>query len=137
MVMIGTVPSLTVDGIIFQKQNILLIKRKHEPFQGKWALPGGFVEYGETTEKAVTREIYEETGLKTDVTDIVGVYSDPHRDPRGHTVSIVYMLVVCGGALQSGDDASDAQFFKISHLPELSFDHEQIIQDALALKRRR
>ncbi|MBN2065577.1 MAG: NUDIX hydrolase [Candidatus Thermoplasmatota archaeon] len=135
MAMTGSTPSLTVDGIIFKEQTILLVMRRHEPFQGKWALPGGFVEYGETTEDAVIREVYEETGLKTDIIELLDVYSDPHRDPRGHTVSIAYMLSICGGALRSGDDASDAQFFNVSQLPELSFDHKQIVQDALRRKR--
>ena len=124
-------PNLTVDGIIFRENTILLIKRKHEPFEGKWALPGGFVEYGETTEKAVIREILEETGLETKVKKLLGVYSDPNRDPRGHTVSVVYILEVLDGKLKGGDDASEAKFFQENQLPELSFDHEKIIRDYL------
>ncbi len=133
--MTGSTPSLTVDGIILQEQSILLIKRKHEPFQGKWALPGGFVEYGETTEQAVTREVSEETGLKTHIIGLVGVYSDPQRDPRGHTVSVAYMLAICGGEVKGGDDAAVARFFPLPKLPELSFDHQQIVQDAVRRKR--
>ena len=124
-------PNLTVDGIIFRGNTILLIKRKHEPFEGKWALPGGFVEYGETTEKAVIREILEETGLETKVKKLLGVYSDPNRDPRGHTVSVVYLLDELGGKLKGRDDASEAKFFQENQLPELSFDHEKIIKDYL------
>jgi 8-oxo-dGTP diphosphatase len=124
-------PNLTVDGIIFRDNTILLIKRKHEPFKGKWALPGGFVEYGETTEKAVIREIFEETGMETKVKSLLGVYSDPNRDPRGHTVSVVYLLDELGGKLKGGDDASEAKFFQENQLPELSFDHEKIIKDYL------
>ncbi len=122
-------PSLTVDGIIEKDSKILLIKRGNEPFKNKWALPGGFVEYGEKTEKAVVREIFEETGLKTDIKNLFGVYSDPNRDPRGHTVSVVYSLKVIGGKLKSGDDACDAEFFDLNKLPDLGFDHKKIISD--------
>jgi 8-oxo-dGTP diphosphatase len=124
-------PKLTVDGIVLKNGKILLIKRKNQPFEGKWALPGGFVEYGEKTEDATVREVLEETGLKTKIDHLVGVYSDPNRDPRGHTVSIVYVLDIHGGELKSGDDACDAKFFGLKNLPELSFDHEGIIKDVL------
>ena len=110
---------------------ILLIKRRNPPFKNKWALPGGFVEYGEKTENAVIREVYEETGLKTKVIELIGVYSDPNRDPRGHTISIVYLLEVINGKLLSGDDASDVKYFNMKQLPDLSFDHEQIIKNDL------
>ena len=122
-------PSLTVDGIISKDNKILLIKRGNEPFKDKWALPGGFVEYGEKTEDAAIREIYEETGFKTDIKNLLGVYSDPNRDPRGHTVSVVYLLKIIGGKLKSGDDACDAEFYAINDLPDLSFDHNKIISD--------
>jgi len=124
-------PKLTVDGIVLKNGKILLIKRKNQPFEGKWALPGGFVEYGEKTEDATVREVFEETGLKTKINHLVGVYSDPNRDPRGHTVSIVYVLDICNGELNSGDDACDAKFFDLKNLPDLSFDHENIIKDVL------
>ncbi len=124
-------PKLTVDGIVLKDGKILLIKRKNQPFEGKWALPGGFVEYGEKTENATVREVFEETGLKTKINHLVGVYSDPNRDPRGHTVSIVYVLDICDGELKSGDDACDAKFFDLKNLPDLSFDHECIIKEVL------
>ncbi|MDH7517450.1 MAG: NUDIX hydrolase [Candidatus Thermoplasmatota archaeon] len=129
--MIYKSPKLTVDGVILKDKKILLIKRKNPPFKGKWALPGGFVEYGEKIEDAVVREVEEETGLKTNILDIVGIYSDPDRDPRGHTVSVAYLLEICSGVLNSRDDAGDARFFDVNHLPELAFDHEDIIRDAL------
>jgi 8-oxo-dGTP diphosphatase len=122
-------PRLTTDGAILKERKILLIRRKNEPFKGKWALPGGFVEYGEKVENAVMREILEETGLKTRIIDLIGVYSDPNRDPRGHTITVVYFLDILEGELRSGDDASDAEFFDLDDLPELSFDHEQIIKE--------
>ena len=123
------IPSLTVDGAITKNNEILLIKRKNDPFRNKWALPGGFVEYGEKVEDAVKREIKEETGFNTKIKRLIGVYSDPKRDPRGHTVSIVYTLDIIDGEIKSGDDACDAKFFDFRNLPELSFDHEKIIKD--------
>ncbi len=124
-------PKLTADGAVLKEDKILLIKRKNNPFKGKWALPGGFVEYGEKVEDAVIREIYEETGLKTSINKIFGVYSDPNRDPRGHIVTIVYLLDIMGGELKSNDDASDAKFFNVKELPDLSFDHNIILKDIL------
>ncbi len=124
-------PKLTADGLILKDKKILLIKRKNYPFKGKWALPGGFVEYNEKTEDTAMREVFEETGLKTKINSLLGVYSDPNRDPRGHTVSVIYLLDVRGGKLKSNDDASDAKFFDLNHLPKLAFDHNKIIKDAL------
>jgi len=125
------IPSITADGIILKDKQILLIKRKNEPFKGKWALPGGFVEYGEKTEDAAIREVYEETGLKTKIRTLAGVYSDPKRDPRGHTITVAYVLEIVGGMLKTGDDASDVKFFKVNKLPVLSFDHNEIINEAV------
>jgi len=126
-------PRLTVDGIIIKNEKILLIKRKNDPFKGKWALPGGFVEYGEKTDDATVREVFEETGLKTTIDKLIAVYSDPNRDPRGHTITVVYKLDINRGKLKSGDDASDAKFFDVNQLPELSFDHDKIIENALRM----
>jgi 8-oxo-dGTP diphosphatase len=129
--MIYKKPHLTVDGVIIQNRSVVLIKRKHEPFKDNWALPGGFVEYGETTEQSVFREVLEETGLKTQIRCLAGVYSDPRRDPRGHTITIVYLLRLVTDSLQAGDDASAAKFFKLNKLPELAFDHNQILHDVM------
>jgi 8-oxo-dGTP diphosphatase len=123
-------PALTVDGILIEDHSILLIQRKHSPFQGSWALPGGFVEYGEKTEDAMIREMFEETGLKIKIRALLGVYSDPHRDPRGHTVTVAYLVEPVGGALNAGDDARSVKFFKTNELPELAFDHAIIVKDA-------
>ena len=122
-------PKLTVDGIVFEEGKVLLIKRKREPFKGRWALPGGFVNYNERVEDAVVREVKEETNLETEIDYLFGVYSDPDRDPRGHTVSIVYVLKRRGGTLRGGDDAEDARFFPLDELPELAFDHGKILSD--------
>jgi len=127
-------PRLTTDGAVIQNNKILLIKRKNEPFKGKWALPGGFIEYGERVEDAVLREISEETGLKTKIKKIIGIYSDPNRDPRGHIVTIVYLLDIINGVLKGGDDAIEAKFFNLNNLPDLSFDHETIIKDIMMRK---
>jgi 8-oxo-dGTP diphosphatase len=127
--MIQRTPALTVDGILLKNYSILLVQRKYEPFQRAWALPGGFVEYGEKTEDAVVREFFEETGLKTIIRSLVGVYSDPHRDPRGHTVTIAYLMDHVSGDLSAGDDASCVKFFKVNELPELAFDHATIVKD--------
>ena len=124
-------PKLTVDGALIEDKKILLIKRKNEPFKNKWALPGGFVEYGETVENAVKREVFEETGLITDILELIGIYSDPKRDPRGHTVSVVYLLEKREGSIKSGDDATEAKFFSLDKLPEMSFDHGIILSDVV------
>jgi len=124
-------PKLTVDGVVLKDKKILLIKRKNQPFKGKWALPGGFVEYGEKTEDAVLREVFEETGLKTKVKDVIGVFSDPNRDPRGHVVSVVYLLEISDGEIMSGDDAIDVKFFDLKSSPDLAFDHNIIIKNIL------
>lgn len=124
-------PSITADGILIKNQQILLVKRKNQPFKGKWALPGGFVEYEEKTEDTVIREVLEETGLKTKINHLAGVYSDPDRDPRGHTITVAYILDIIGGELVAGDDASDVKFFNVKELPDLSFDHSKIINEVL------
>ena len=128
-------PSLTVDGILFKDSEILLVKRKNPPYQGMWALPGGFVEYGEKTEDAVVREVKEETGVECAISNLLGVYSDPSRDPRGHTISIVYIMEYQKGTVKGGDDASEAAFHPLQSLPDLSFDHDIIIKDAIRRKK--
>jgi 8-oxo-dGTP diphosphatase len=124
-------PALTVDAVIMKDGKIVLIKRGAEPFQGYYALPGGFVEYGETVEAALRREVLEETGLVVEISSLVGIYSDPNRDPRGHVISAAFAAVIVSGALISGSDAAEAGLWKITNLPPLAFDHAQIVQDAL------
>lgn len=124
-------PALTVDAIILKDGEIVLIQRKGEPFQGQYALPGGFVEYGETVEAALRREVFEETGLVVEVRSLVGVYSDPRRDPRGHIVSVAFTAAIVGGVLAGDSDAAKAMLWDITKLPPLAFDHGQIVQDAL------
>ncbi len=126
-------PLLTVDAVIIRDAQIVLIRRKNPPFAGSWALPGGFVDVGETVEAACAREAQEETSLQVQIKRLVGVYSDPERDPRGHTVSAAYICRVTGGELQAADDAAEASWHTLSDLPELAFDHGRIIKDTKAL----
>jgi 8-oxo-dGTP diphosphatase len=127
-------PLLAVDCIILFEGGVVLIKRGNPPFQGCYALPGGFVEIGESIEEAVTREALEETGLDIELLRLVGVYSDPRRDPRGHVVSIC-ILSRGMGKLASGSDARSAEVFGLDGLPELAFDHRKMIDDAIVLYR--
>jgi len=122
-------PKVAVDGIILYNKNIVLIQRKNPPFKGRYALPGGFVEYGETTESALKREVKEETGLNAEIIGLVGVYSDPNRDPRGHVISICY-LALGDGDFKADTDAESVSLFSIDNIPELAFDHNQMINDA-------
>lgn len=126
-------PSLTVDTIIFdESENIILIKRKNSPYKDHWALPGGFVEYGETVENAAIRETKEETSIDITLTNLVNVYSKPDRDPRGHTVTIAYTAKGDFNQMKAADDACDIQIFSKSDLKkiDLAFDHAKIIEDA-------
>ncbi len=123
-------PSLTVDAVILSDDSIVLVKRKNPPFQGGWALPGGFVEYGETVEDAVKREVLEETSLDVRIEKLVGVYSDPGRDPRGHTVSVCFLCRIIGGNMKEGSDAQEVKLFPLLELPELAFDHKKIVDDS-------
>jgi 8-oxo-dGTP diphosphatase len=130
-------PILAVDlAIICGYESLILIKRKNRPYKDSWALPGGFVEYGETVESAAIREAKEETGLKIILNGITGVYSDPKRDPRGHVISICFIAEKIDGKLKAASDASDAKCFskgEISDL-DLAFDHKNIIKDVFELK---
>lgn len=125
-------PSVTADGIVLRDGKIVLIRRKNDPFKGSYALPGGFVNYGEKLEDCVVREVLEETGLRTQVVGLFGVYSAPGRDPRGHFVTAVYELRPTGGALRAGDDAASAEWVPIDDIPAMAFDHGDIIDDFLA-----
>lgn len=123
-------PTLAADILVLNEDKILLINRKNEPLG--WAIPGGLVDLYETMENAAIRELREETGIKANIKDIhlLGIYSDPKRDSRGHTVSAVYVYFSDKMAI-AGDDASDAKYFQINSLPEnIAFDHRKIIEEA-------
>ena len=123
-------PKLTTDAVIVEDGKVVLIRRVNPPFEGVWALPGGFVDVGETVEDACVREAREETCLDVGVAGLVGVYSDPSRDPRGHTVGVVFLCEKKGGELRAADDAKEAKWFSLDELPELAFDHDKILADA-------
>jgi 8-oxo-dGTP diphosphatase len=125
-------PSVTADGIVVKGHEIALIRRGKEPFKGSYALPGGFLNYGETLEHCVVREVQEETGLRTEIVGLVGVFSSPDRDPRGHFMTAVYHLKVVGGTMRAGDDAEGAEWVHIDRLPRFAFDHGKIVQSFLA-----
>ena len=124
-------PKLMVDVVIPSERGVVLIRRASEPFAGQWALPGGFVELGETVEEAAAREAAEETGLAVEVARLIGVYSEPERDPRGHNVSVAFLVRVLSGELAAGTDASEVSVLDPSPV-ELAFDHRRIIDDALS-----
>ena len=126
-------PLLAADAVILFEGGVVLIQRDHPPYAGCYALPGGFVEIGEGVEAAVIREAREETGLEIELLGLVGVYSDPGRDPRGHVVSVAF-LARGRGVLLAGSDARAAGIFSRERLPPLAFDHEAIISDALVLE---
>ena len=126
-------PSLTVDMAIFKKTGegyeILLIRRKKDPFAGMWALPGGFVDMDETVETAASRELYEETNLSGIHLDQFYVFSEVDRDPRGRTVSVVFIgFSKNNQEIKAKDDAEEAGWFDLKKLPDLAFDHSGIIQ---------
>jgi ADP-ribose pyrophosphatase YjhB (NUDIX family) len=123
-------PFPTVDIIIEVEGRILLIERLNEPFG--WALPGGFVDYGESLEEAAIREAQEETGLNLENLRQFKAYSDPERDPRQHNISMVF-TAVAHEEPKAGDDAKQAQLFSIDELPtKLCFDHATILQDYIS-----
>ena len=130
-------PWLSVDSVVFDNAGrVLLIRRKNLPFQGHFALPGGFVDAGETTEAAALRELKEETGIEGTSPRLIGVYSDPRRDARHHVVSVAYLVSPATHDVQAGDDAVDAEFVANWRDQSLAFDHEKIISDALAVVKR-
>lgn len=130
-------PWIAADSIVFDDQGrVLLVRRKFPPHEGHFALPGGFVEIGETTDAAALRELKEETGIEGASPRLIGVYSEPGRDPRHHVIGIAYLVVAKSCDIQAGDDAADAQFVADWQREPLAFDHHKIISDALALKTR-
>lgn len=126
--------ALTVDAIVFVKSettiSVLLIERGGEPFKNKWALPGGFVDLDETLEKACIRELEEETGLQVEKMQQFRAYDAIDRDPRHRTISVVYSVQLAGKMpVKGNDDAAQARWFSIDDMPELAFDHADILND--------
>ena len=128
-------PSVTADCVVITKEDIpqvLLIQRGFEPFKGCWALPGGFMNMDETTEQCAIRELEEETGLKISDVRQIGAFSKIDRDPRGRTITVAYLAIVDAPLEVKGlDDAAKAQWFLLSALPPLAFDHADILREAI------
>jgi len=129
--------ALTVDALVFVKENqsvwVLLIERGREPFKGKWALPGGFIDMDETLEDACKRELLEETGLQVNKMKQFKTFDSIDRDPRHRTISVVFSVKITEKSTVTGsDDAAWAKWFLLSDLPELAYDHGQIISEFFA-----
>jgi len=130
-------PLLAVDCAVFDaKARVLLIRRGRPPFKGRFALPGGFVDVGETVEAACRRELAEETGVRVGRLRLVGVYSDPGRDPRAHTCSVVFLARVARAVARAGNDAAAAEWIADWSKVGLAFDHAAILADARRMLRR-
>ena len=131
-------PAVTADALVFRinagSAEVLLIKRGHPPFEGMWASPGGFINMDETPEEAAIRELLEETNLSDVELFQFHTYGAVNRDPRHRTIAIAYAGFLKNNNVQinGGDDAADAQWFNIHNLPELAFDHDLIVADAIA-----
>ena len=130
-------PAVTGDCIVITKEvnaKVLLIQRADEPYKGCWAFPGGFLNMDETIEQCAIRELEEETGLKVNDVHQIGAYSKVDRDPRGRTITVAYLAIIDSPISVLGqDDAAKAEWWPLSALPQLAFDHNDIINDAYTL----
>ncbi len=126
-------PKLTVDAVWLDHGSLLLVRRGRAPFEGQWALPGGFVEPDETVEAAVERELREETGLSARAAGLVGVFSGPDRDPRGPTATVAFWMKGRRAAPKEGDDARETAWVSLRTAHGLAFDHDEILGRALEL----
>ena len=128
-------PAVTADCVVMTNEplpKVLLIQRGADPFKGAWAFPGGFMNMEETTEECAIRELEEETGLKVSTVHQIGAYTKVGRDPRGRTITVAYLAIIDSPEDVKGqDDAANAEWFPITELPHLAFDHYDIMQDAV------
>ncbi|MDO4462285.1 MAG: NUDIX hydrolase [Bacteroidia bacterium] len=129
-------PALTADAVVITRElepRVLLIERGNDPYKGCCAFPGGFMDMDETTEQCAKRELEEETGLKLDNFTQIGAYSKVDRDPRGRTISVVYLAIVDTPLeVIAQDDAARVGWYPVNALPKLAFDHDEIMRDALS-----
>ena len=134
-------PAVTTDCVIFgfdgTKLNVLLIERGVEPYKGKWAFPGGFLDMDESAEQGALRELQEETGLTGAFIEQLGCFSEPDRDPRERIITIAYYALVKRQDVKGGDDAARAKWFSLEEVPQLAFDHDRILREAIAKLRER
>lgn len=134
-------PAVTTDCVIFgfdgTQLKVLLIKRGIEPYKGRWAFPGGFLNLNESAEEGALRELKEETGFTAEYMEQFHTYSNPERDPRERVITIAYLALVKIGEVKGGDDAAEAGWFAVGNIPQLAFDHDVILRDALARLRER
>ena len=132
-------PGHTVIIIIEKNDCLVIIKRNIDPYHGSLMFPGGFVEYNETVEHAAERESMEEAGVKIKLKEILGVYSDPKRDPRGHNISTVFIAKMIGGEMKAGDDAGEVYLMKSEDIDtsQLGFDHALILGNYLKWKKKK
>jgi 8-oxo-dGTP diphosphatase len=124
-------PTPTVDAILQRDSRVLMVRRKRDPFMGQLALPGGFINEGETAEDAMKREVLEETLLVVEPIDILGVYSDPQRDPRKHIMTVVFVGIIIEGSEKAGDDAATVEWIDLADIGkrQIAFDHSTILRD--------
>ena len=128
-------PSVTADAVLFAERAgevfVLLIRRGNEPYKGCWAFPGGFLNMDETVARCAERELEEETGIKLTGMQLVGIYSDVERDPRGRVITAAYSAMTTMPEATAADDAAAAQWWPLKSLPQFAFDHETILRDAM------
>lgn len=128
-------PVIAVDAVItLSNESVVLVRRRYPPFQNHWALPGGMVEIGETVEEALMREVKEETGLSVETIRLIGVFSNPTRDPRGHVVSIAFHVRRVKGELRISSETTEVKAF-FTPPEKLAFDHRQILDASRAFSR--
>lgn len=129
-------PVVSTDCVAARGNEIMLIKRAHEPFSGYWCLPGGMMNVGETIEQTAVREVFEETGAVAKIVSLIGVYSGPHRDPRGTSLTTAFLMKFVKMKGNPDQEVSEVKFFPTNKIPKsLGFDHANIIKDALKLLR--
>lgn len=134
-------PAVTTDCVIFgfdgAKLKVLLIERGNEPYKGRWAFPGGFLNMDESAEQGARRELMEETGMEAGYMEQFHAFTDPDRDPRERVITIAYYALCKIQEVKGGDDAAKAQWFSIDKIPQLAFDHDRMLHLALSALRER